>query len=178
MKRDDVAVVGSGAAGLTAAMTARRRGARVVMLESRKIGGECTHFGCVPSKALLSVAKLAEAMRGAPQYALPGFDPSMSFDFLADVTAVHWPDDEKPMELVYHLYSYGSDERLRLKVRAAEGQSVPSLCPVWRSANWNDREAWDMFGIRFDGHPDLRRILMPEDYTDHPLRKEFPLYRG
>lgn len=105
-------------------------------------------------------------------------DPSMAFDFLADVTAVHWPDDEKPMELVYHLYSYGSDERVRLKVRAADGQSVPSLCDLWRSANWNEREVWDMFGIRFDGHPDLRRILMPDDYTDHPLRKEFPLFRG
>jgi len=105
-------------------------------------------------------------------------DPSTSFDCLADLTAVHWPDDERPMELVYHLYSYSRDDRLRLKMRAADGQSVPSLCGLWRSANWNEREAWDMFGIRFDGHPDLRRILMPDDYTDHPLRKEFPLFRG
>ncbi len=82
-KRYDVAIVGSGAAGLTAAMTARRRGASVAMLESRKIGGECTHFGCVPSKALLSIAKLAEAMRRAPQYSLPGYDPTVGIDFAA-----------------------------------------------------------------------------------------------
>ncbi len=105
-------------------------------------------------------------------------DSSTSYDFLADVTAVHWPDDDLPLELVYHLYSYVRNDRLRLKVRAANGQSVPSLCRLWRSANWNEREVWDMFGIRFDGHPDLRRILMPDDYTDHPLRKEFPLFRG
>ena len=105
-------------------------------------------------------------------------DAECDYDFLVDVTAVHWPDTELPMELVYHLYSYKTDDRLRLKVRAAEGQSVPSLCGLWRSANWNERETWDMFGIRFDGHPDLRRILMPDDYTDHPLRKEFPLFSG
>jgi len=83
MAKYDVAVVGSGAAGLTAAVTARRRGARVAMLESRKIGGECTHFGCVPSKSLLAVAKLAEAMRTAPRYGLPGYDPVTDLDFAA-----------------------------------------------------------------------------------------------
>ncbi|HKZ92305.1 MAG TPA: FAD-dependent oxidoreductase, partial [Candidatus Limnocylindrales bacterium] len=74
MRPYDVAVVGSGAAGLTAALTARRRGARVAMMEHRKIGGECTHFGCVPSKSLLAISKLAEAMRTAPRYGLKGFD--------------------------------------------------------------------------------------------------------
>lgn len=81
MARYDVVVVGSGAAGLTAAVTAKRRGARVAMLENRKIGGECTHFGCVPSKSLLAVAKLAEAMRTAPRYGLPGYDPTTDLDF-------------------------------------------------------------------------------------------------
>ena len=81
MPRYDVVIVGSGAAGLTAAMTARRRGARVAMLESRKIGGECTHFGCVPSKSILAVSKLAEAMRTAPRYGLPGYDPTSGFEF-------------------------------------------------------------------------------------------------
>lgn len=105
-------------------------------------------------------------------------DPSNSYDYLVDVTAVHWPDDEKPLELVYHLYSYEHDDRLRIKLRVADGEAVPSLCALWKSADWNERETYDMFGIQFDGHPDLRRILMPDDYTDFPLRKEFPLYRG
>jgi NADH-quinone oxidoreductase subunit C len=105
-------------------------------------------------------------------------DPQASFDFLVDVTAVHRPDEDRPFELVYHLYSYGRNDRLRLKTRVAEGEAAPSLTGLWRSADWNERETFDMFGIEFEGHPDLRRILMPDDYTDFPLRKEFPLYRG
>ena len=104
--------------------------------------------------------------------------PDAAFDYLVDVTGVHWPDDPLPMELVYHLYSYSRNDRLRLKVRVADTGPVPSVAGIWRSAEWNERETYDMFGIRFDGHPDLRRILMPDDYTDFPLRKEFPLYRG
>ena len=105
-------------------------------------------------------------------------DPEMVFDFLIDVTAVHWPDDEQPIEVVYHLHSYPRNDRLRLKVRTGDEGPVPTLCGLWEAADWNERETFDMFGIRFEGHPDLRRILMPEDYTDYPLRKEFPLYRG
>ena len=102
----------------------------------------------------------------------------MRFDYLVDVTAVHWPEDEQPMELVYHLYSYSRNDRLRLKTRVAEKGPVASLSGLWHSAAWNERETYDMFGVRFEGHPDLRRILMSEDYTDFPLRKEFPLFRG
>ena len=105
-------------------------------------------------------------------------DPEASFDYLVDVTAVHWPDDPGPIELVYHLYSYSRNDRLRLKARIEEGASAPTLSGVWKAADWNERETYDMFGIEFEGHPDLRRILMPDDYTDFPLRKEFPLYRG
>ena len=105
-------------------------------------------------------------------------DPEMSYDFLVDVTGAHWPDEPQPVELIYHLYSFASGDRLRLKLRVEDGASVPSLSGIWKSADWNERETFDMFGTRFDGHPDLRRILMPDDYTDHPLRKEFPLYRG
>ena len=105
-------------------------------------------------------------------------DPEAAFDFLTDVSAVHWPDDEVPFELVYHLYSSGRNDRLRIKTRIADGDSAPSLAGIWLAADWNERETFDMFGIVFDGHPDLRRILMPDDYTDFPLRKEFPLYRG
>ena len=105
-------------------------------------------------------------------------DTSASFDLLADVTAVHWPHDPQPMEVVYNLYSMTRNDRLRLKVRTGDTGPVPTLGGIWKSALWNERETYDMFGIVFDGHPDLRRILMPDDYTDHPLRKEFPLYRG
>ncbi len=105
-------------------------------------------------------------------------DPSNSYDYLVDVTATHWPDDPQPMELVYHLYSYATGDRLRIKTRVRDKTPVPSLAGLWKSADWNEREVYDMFGISFEGHPDLRRILMPEDYTDFPLRKEFPRYRG
>jgi NADH-quinone oxidoreductase subunit C len=101
-----------------------------------------------------------------------------AFDSLVDLTAVHWPDRDQPIEIVIHLYSYRRNDRLRIKVRTSDRGPVPSLASVWRSADWNERETFDMFGVRFEGHPDLRRILMPDDYTDYPLRKEFPLYRG
>ena len=105
-------------------------------------------------------------------------DPGTAFEFLTDVTAVHWPDDPEPMEIVYHLYSLQHNDRLRIKVRTADRGPVPSLAAVWESANWNERETYDMFGVEFEGHPDPRRILMPDEYTDYPLRKELPLYRG
>ncbi len=105
-------------------------------------------------------------------------DPSSSYDYLVDVTATHWPDEPQPMELVYHLCSYATGDRLRIKTRVGDSTPVPSLAGLWKSADWNEREVYDMFGIQFEGHPDLRRILMPDDYTDFPLRKEFPLYRS
>ena len=105
-------------------------------------------------------------------------DSALRFDYLVDVTAVHWPDDEQPMELVYHLFSYSRNDRLRLKVRTGATGPVSSLSGLWSSAAWNERETYDMFGVLFEGHPDLRRILMPDDYSDFPLRREFPLYRG
>lgn len=105
-------------------------------------------------------------------------DPGLAYDHLVDVTAVHWPDDPQPMQLIYHLYSYRHNDRLRIKMRTGETGPVPALGEIWNSATWNERETYDMFGIFFEGHPDLRRILMPDDYTDFPLRREFPLYRG
>jgi NADH-quinone oxidoreductase subunit C len=105
-------------------------------------------------------------------------DPAADYDCLLDVTAVHWPDDRQPIEMVYHLYSFSRNDRLRLKARTGDGDPVPTLSSVWPAANWNERETYDMFGIRFEAHPDLRRILMPDDYTDFPLRKELPLFRG
>ena len=105
-------------------------------------------------------------------------DEDTSFNVLLDITAVHWPHRDPPMEVVAHLYSHKRNDGLRLKARVGDRGPIASLTPLWHSADWNEREAFDMFGIVFTGHPDLRRILMPDDYTDYPLRKELPLYRG
>ena len=79
---------------------------------------------------------------------------------------------------MYHLYSTAHNHRLRVKVPlAAADASVPSVTPLWATANWFEREAWDLFGIRFDGHPDLRRILLYESFQGHPLRKDYPIYK-
>lgn len=105
-------------------------------------------------------------------------DPEAAYDVLLDITAVHWPHRVDPMEIVAHLYSTRRNDTLRLKTTIGDRGPIASLTPLWRSADWNERETFDMFGIVFEGHPDLRRILMPEDYTDFPLRKELPLFRG
>lgn len=105
-------------------------------------------------------------------------DSDLAFDFLSDVTGVDrllLPENSPRFEVVYHLYSLHHGRRLRLKVRVDEGQAVPSVTGVWETANWHEREVYDMFGVSFEGHPDLRRILMPEDWEGHPLRKDYPV---
>ncbi len=82
---------------------------------------------------------------------------------------------EPRFDVVYHLFSLDLGERLTIKAAVAEGAEIATVSGVWRTASWHEREAYDMFGIRFAGHPDLRRILMPEDYDAYPLRKDFPL---
>jgi NADH-quinone oxidoreductase subunit C len=94
------------------------------------------------------------------------------FDFLVDLTVVDHPKDERRFELVYILYSFARNERLRIKIRASEGAPVPSITSVFRGANWLEREAFDMFGVIFAGHPNLKRILMPEEWNGFPLRKD------
>jgi NADH-quinone oxidoreductase subunit C len=102
-------------------------------------------------------------------------DPELGFNFLSDLCGVDWSERKPRFDLVYNLYSISKNHRVRLKVRVEDGESVPSVTSVWSTANWHEREVFDMFGIRFEGHPDLRRILMPEDWEGHPLRKDFPL---
>lgn len=98
------------------------------------------------------------------------------FSYLVDIGGVDRFTDEDRYEVFYNLVNITGGKRLRLKVRVdEENLSVPSVTGVFRAAGWNEREAYDMFGIRFDGHPDLRRMYMPEDFEYHPLRKEFPL---
>ncbi len=97
------------------------------------------------------------------------------FDLLSDLTAVNWPKREKQFDVVVNLYSFAKNERLRLKTQAAEGEPVASLAGVWPTANWLEREAFDMFGIVFQGHPNLTRILLPDEWQGHPLRKDYDI---
>jgi len=110
-------------------------------------------------------------------------EPDLAFDMLSDLTAVDFlkfpgREDGPRFEVVYHLYSLRHNHRVRLKVRVDEDvAAVPTAVDVWPIANWLEREVWDMFGIRFEGHPDLRRLLMYEEFVGHPLRKDYPINR-
>ncbi len=103
--------------------------------------------------------------------------PGIEFNFLADLCGVDRGVEEEPrFEVNYHLFSTTKYHRLRLKVLLNEDDvHVPTVTGVWRTANWHERETFDMFGVIFDGHPDLRRILLPDDWQGHALRKDFPL---
>jgi NADH-quinone oxidoreductase subunit C len=102
-------------------------------------------------------------------------DEDMPFNYLSDLTCVHYPDQrEAPFEVVYNLYSIPKNERVRLKV-SVNGEGVDSVTSVWPSADWLEREVYDLFGVVFRNHPDLRRILLPPDWEGHPLRKDYPL---
>jgi NADH-quinone oxidoreductase subunit C len=100
-------------------------------------------------------------------------DSDPRFDYLSDLTCVHWPRTPAPFEIVYNLFSIASNERVRLKVRTSD--SVDSVTGVWPAANWLEREVFDLFGVRFNNHPDLRRLLLPPDWEGYPLRKDYPL---
>jgi NADH-quinone oxidoreductase subunit C len=103
-------------------------------------------------------------------------EPSLRFSFLSDITTVDRFPLEPRFEMNYHLLSLDRRERLRLKVRLGGSDPVVhSVIPVWPTANWHERENFDLFGIRFEGHPDLRRILMPDDWEGYPLRKDYPV---
>ena len=110
-------------------------------------------------------------------------EPPLAFDVLMDLTAADYlkypgREDGPRFEVVYHLYSLGHNHRLRLKVRVDEDDAVvPTAVPLWPIANWLEREVWDMFGVRFEGHPDPRRLLMYEEFVGHALRKDYPINR-
>jgi NADH-quinone oxidoreductase subunit C len=102
--------------------------------------------------------------------------PDAAFDFCSDVTATDWPPRaEGRFDVVYCLYSTRHRRRVRVKVKVGERQSVPSVTAIWPAANWLEREVYDMFGVNFTGHPDRRRILMPDDWQGFPQRKDYPL---
>ena len=107
-------------------------------------------------------------------------DPALKMDHLADVTAVDYSsypgDSGLRFEVVYNMISTSLRHRIRIKVRVAEEDPrIDTVTPVWQTANWHERETYDLMGIVFSGHPDLRRILLPEEWVGHPLRKEYPL---
>ena len=110
-------------------------------------------------------------------------EPDLRFDLLADITAVDYlrypgREDGPRFDVVYHLYSIPHRHRLRLRVPVEQDDPVvPTATALWPIANWLEREVWDMFGIRFEGHPDLRRLLLYEEFEGHPLRKDYPIER-
>ena len=102
-------------------------------------------------------------------------DSQCLFKTLVDICGVDFPEREKRFEVVYNLLSVGHNQRIRVKLPVGEGAAVPSVAPLFPSANWFERETWDLFGVYFSGHPDLRRILTDYGFEGHPLRKDFPL---
>jgi NADH-quinone oxidoreductase subunit C len=103
-------------------------------------------------------------------------DAKLQFIFLTDITAIHYPEAEKPIGIIYHLHSLVNNVRIRIKVFVADDDvHMPTATVLWNGANWMERETYDFFGVLFDGHPDLRRILNVDDMTVFPMRKEYPL---
>ncbi len=99
------------------------------------------------------------------------------FDYCVDVTAIHYPKREKQFDVVWILYSFPRNERVRVKTQIADGESISSSFSIWPTTNWLEREVFDMFGIKFDGHPDLKRILLPDGWKGHPLRKDYDILK-
>ena len=116
--------------------------------------------------SLSSLVDVANYLRDAPDAA---------FDYCSDVTATDWPPRSQRFDVIYCLYSTQHRHRVRIKVRAAADEPVPSVTGVWPAANWLEREVYDMFGVNFTGHPDRRRLLMPDEWQGHPQRKDYPL---
>ena len=102
-------------------------------------------------------------------------DFEMQFNHITDICSLDFPEDEDRFEVVYHFYSIPKKHRIRVKARVSEDDcSIDSITSIWKGANFMEREVYDMMGIRFNHHPDLRRIMMPEDFEGYPLRKDFP----
>jgi NADH-quinone oxidoreductase subunit C len=131
-----------------------------------------THAQHGDATALVDKDRLVEVMRFLKD------DPELAFDMLTDVTCVDYLGETPRFEMVYHLYSLAKNHRLRIKARVPEEPcEIDTLCPLWPSANWMEREVWDLYGVRFTGHPDLRRLLLYEEFQGHPLRKDYPKER-
>ena len=155
------------------------RGAEILERLQRRLGAAVveTHEQHGDATAVLERSGLLDALRFCRD------EPGLRFDVLMDLTAadyLRYPgrEDGPRFEVVYHLYSLPHNHRVRLKIRVDEDDPVvPSAVPLWPIADWLEREVWDMFGVRFEGHPDLRRLLMYEEFVGHPLRKDYPINR-
>jgi NADH-quinone oxidoreductase subunit C len=135
-----------------------------------------THAERGDATAIVPPARLVEVLRFLRD------DPGSAFDMLMDLSGVdylEYPGRSGPrFEVVYHLYSLSRNKRIRIKVGVDAGApEVPTAIAIWPAANWMEREVWDLYGIRFAGHPDLRRILLYEEFEGHPLRKDYPKER-
>jgi NADH-quinone oxidoreductase subunit C len=131
------------------------------ILETEVFRGEVTHV--IKKEALLDISRFLQS------------DKELKMDYLSDVLGVDYHPRPPRFEVVYQLYSTTKKLRLRLKLKLEEGETVPSVTGLWRAAGFPEREVFDMFGIVFDGHPDLKRIYMPHDWEGFPLRKDYPL---
>lgn len=138
----------------------RGRFARAI-LETTVFRGEVTHV--VEKDVIADICNFVKR------------ENELQFNFLSDLLGVDSRSSLSCFEVVYHLYSIHYKMRLRLKIRVKENETVPSVTSIWRSADFAERETFDMFGIVFDGHPNLKRIYMPEEWVGYPLRKDYPL---
>jgi NADH-quinone oxidoreductase subunit C len=140
----------------------------------RKLKEQCADAVLEASEFLGQLSIRVEASRIVEVCDKLRTDSDTAFNYLSDLTCVHYPDNrDAPFEVVYNLYSISKNERVRLKVATSEG--VESVTGLWPSADWPEREVYDLFGVVFHHHPDLRRILLPPDWEGHPLRKDYPL---
>jgi NADH-quinone oxidoreductase subunit C len=129
-----------------------------------------THANFGDATASVKVSRVADVMRFVRD--------ELVFDMLMDLTAVDYLGETPRFEVVYHLYGLDSNERLRIKARVEESDArIASVTGLWASANWMEREVFDLYGIDFDGHPDMRRILLYDEFEGHPLRKDYPKER-
>jgi NADH-quinone oxidoreductase subunit C len=150
------------ASDLIAALSAAMPGVSYEPLQSSD--SDITPVVLVPAEHLLATCR---ALQGTP---------GLEFHAFSDVTAVDfYPEREPRYDVVYHVVSPHRRARVRLKVRLANGASIDSVTSVWSGADWMEREVYDLFGIVFEGHPDLRRIMMPDDWEGYPLRKDYPV---
>ena len=148
-------------------MTAKQLAKRI-QRQFKGVTSDSVEFRSELTVEISDASQIAEVCRFAKE--------QLAFDYLVDLCTIDNEDETPRWTVVYHIYSYKYFQHLRLKVNVSEEESeLPTVTSVWRTANWHEREAFDMMGIKFIGHPDLRRILMWEGYPYFPLRKDFPL---
>ena len=149
-------------------------GAQILARLEEKLPGAVqeTHQRLGDATAIIDPARVGDVMRCLRDEA------GLDFEMLTDLTGVDYPERTPRFEVVYHLYSVKHNHRVRIRAGVAEEPcEIDTCCDVWPAANWLEREVWDLYGIHFRGHPDLRRLLLYEEFEGHPLRKDYPKER-